>query len=303
MVGFELFKDLYMRKNWSNQSVGNYVKDALLLCLAVVLASVGLKGFLLPNQFLDGGVTGISLLVQAKWGWDLSVLILVLNIPFVFLGYKQVNLIFAIKSALAIIGLAILVHFIQIPVVTNDKLLISVFGGVFLGGGIGFAMRGGGVIDGTEVMAVTVSRKSTLTVGDFITVFNIVLFFVAAWVFGIERAMYSILTYFAASKTVDFIINGWEEYIGLTIISHHSSVIEKVIRKQLRGGMTIYKGEFGFRDVSPSHENKRIIFCAITRLEVSNLIDVVEGIDPNAFIIQHPIKDTKGGLIKRRPLH
>lgn len=303
MVGFELFKDLYMRKNWTNQSLGNYVKDALLLSLAVVLASVGLKGFLLPNQFLDGGVTGISLLVQAKWGWDLSVLILVLNIPFVFLGYKQVNLIFAIKSALAIIALAILVHFIQIPVVTNDKLLISVFGGVFLGGGIGFAMRGGGVIDGTEVMAVTVSRKSTLTVGDFITVFNIVLFFVAAWVFGIERAMYSILTYFAASKTVDFIINGWEEYIGLTIISHHSSVIEKVIRKQLRGGMTIYKGEFGFRDVSPSHENKRIIFCAITRLEVSNLIDVVERIDPNAFIIQHPIKDTKGGLIKKRPLH
>ncbi len=303
MVGFELFKDLYMRKNWSNQSLGIYVKDALLLSLAVVLASVGLKGFLLPNQFLDGGVTGISLLIQAKWGWDLSVLILVLNIPFVFLGYKQVNLIFAIKSALAIVGLAILVHFIQIPVVTNDKLLISVFGGVFLGGGIGFAMRGGGVIDGTEVMAVTVSRKSTLTVGDFITVFNIVLFFVAAWVFGIERAMYSTLTYFAASKTVDFIINGWEEYIGVTIISHHSTTIEKVIRKRLLGGLTIYKGEFGFRDVSPSHENKRIIFCAITRLEVSNLIDEVERIDPNAFIIQHPIKDTKGGLIKRRPLH
>ena len=303
MVGFELFKDLYMRKNWTNQSLGNYVKDALLLSLAVVLASVGLKGFLLPNQFLDGGVTGISLLVQAKWGWDLSVLILVLNIPFVFLGYKQVNLIFAIKSALAIIALAILVHFIQIPVVTNDKLLISVFGGVFLGGGIGFAMRGGGVIDGTEVMAVTVSRKSTLTVGDFITVFNIVLFFVAAWVFGIERAMYSILTYFAASKTVDFIINGWEEYIGVTIISHHSTIIEKVIRKQLLGGLTIYKGEFGFRDVSHSHENKRIIFCAITRLEVSNLIALVERVDPNAFIIQHPIKDTKGGLIKKRPLH
>jgi uncharacterized membrane-anchored protein YitT (DUF2179 family) len=303
LVGFEMFKDLYMRKNWSNQSLGNYVKDALLLCLAVVLASVGLKGFLLPNQFLDGGVTGISLLVQAKWGWDLSVLILVLNIPFVFLGYKQVNLIFAIKSAFAIIGLAILVHFIQIPVVTNDKLLISVFGGVFLGGGIGFAMRGGGVIDGTEVLAVTISRKSTLTVGDFITIFNIVLFLLAAWVFGVERAMYSILTYFAASKTVDFIINGWEEYIGVTIISHKSEVIEKVIRKQLRGGMTIYKGEFGFRDVSPSYENKRIIFCAITRLEVSSLIVLVESVDPNVFIIQHPIKDTKGGVIKRRPLH
>ena len=273
------------------------------MSLAVVLASVGLKGFLLPNQFLDGGVTGISLLIQAKWGWDLSVLILILNVPFVFLGYKQVNLMFAIKSALAIVALAILVHVIHIPVVTNDKLLISVFGGVFLGGGIGFAMRGGGVIDGTEVLAVTISRKSTLTVGDFITVFNIVLFFVAAWVFDIERAMYSILTYFAASKTVDFIINGWEEYIGVTIISHHSTTIEKVIRKQMRGGMTIYKGEFGFRDVSPSHENKRIIFCAITRLEVSNLIALVESIDTNAFIIQHPIKDTKGGVIKKRPLH
>jgi uncharacterized membrane-anchored protein YitT (DUF2179 family) len=300
---FELFKDLRMRKQLTNVSWGNHFKDALLLCIAVVLASIGLKGFLLPNQFLDGGVTGISLLIQAKWGWDLSLLILVLNIPFVYMGYKQVNLIFAIRSGLAIVGLAVLVHFIQIPVVTNDKLLISVFGGVFLGGGIGFAMRGGGVIDGTEVLAVTISRKSTLTVGDFITIFNIVLFFFAAWVFGIERAMYSILTYFAASKTVDFIINGWEEYIGVTIISHHSTTIEKLIRKQMRGGMTIYKGEFGFRDVSPSHENKRIIFCAITRLEVSNLIAMVESVDANAFIIQHPIKDTKGGVIKKRPLH
>lgn len=292
-----------MRKYLMRISGVSLLKDVLLLTVAVLLASIGLKGFLLPNQFLDGGVTGISLLVQAKWGWDLSVLILFLNIPFVFIGYKQINITFAIKSGLAIVGLAILVHFIEIPVVTNDKLLISVFGGVFLGGGIGFAMRGGGVIDGTEVLAVTISRKSTLTVGDFITVFNITLFMIAAWVFGIERAMYSILTYFAASKTVDFIINGWEEYIGITIISHHSTVIEKIIRKQLRGGMTIYKGEFGFRDVSPSHENKRIIFCAITRLEVSNLISLVESVDPNAFIIQHPIKDTKGGVIKRRPLH
>jgi uncharacterized membrane-anchored protein YitT (DUF2179 family) len=159
------------------------------------------------------------------------------------------------------------------------------------------------VIDGTEVMAVSVSRKSTLTVGDFITIFNVLLFCVAALMLDVERAMYSILTYFAASKTVDFIINGWEEYIGLTIISHHSHEVEKMIRQKLRGGMTVYKGEFGFRDVSPSHENKRIVFCAITRLEVSNMISEIEAIDPNAFIIQHPIKDTKGGVIKKRPLH
>ncbi len=279
------------------------LKQAAMLLLAVTLASIGLKAFLLPNQFLDGGVTGISLILQAKFGWDVSWLIIILNIPFVVLGFKQISSVFAMKSAMAILILALMVHFIEIPTITEDKLLIAVFGGVFLGGGIGFAMRGGGVIDGTEVMAVSVSRKSTLTVGDFITIFNVLLFCVAALMLDVERAMYSILTYFAASKTVDFIINGWEEYIGLTIISHHSHEVEKMIRQKLRGGMTVYKGEFGFRDVSPSHENKRIVFCAITRLEVSNMISEIEAIDPNAFIIQHPIKDTKGGVIKKRPLH
>jgi uncharacterized membrane-anchored protein YitT (DUF2179 family) len=252
---------------------------------------------------LDGGVTGISLIVNAVTGIDLSLLIILLNIPFVIWGYKQINRYFALKSGLAILGLALLVHFIHIPVVTDDKLLISVFGGVFLGAGIGFAMRGGGVIDGTEVLAVAISRRSTLSVGDFISVLNVVIFLLAAWVFDLEKAMYSMLTYFAASKTVDFIINGWEEYIGVTIISHHSSTVEAVIRKKLKGGVTIYKGEFGFRDISPSHENKRIIFCAITRLEVTNLVNIVESIDPNVFIIQHPIKDTRGGVIKKRPLH
>jgi uncharacterized membrane-anchored protein YitT (DUF2179 family) len=292
-----------MKKMHKESSFFSQLKQAAMLLLAVTLASIGLKAFLLPNQFLDGGVTGISLILQAKFGWDVSWLIIILNIPFVALGFKQINSVFAMKSAMAILTLALLVHFIEIPTITEDKLLIAVFGGVFLGGGIGFAMRGGGVIDGTEVMAVSVSRKSTLTVGDFITIFNVLLFCVAALMLDVERAMYSILTYFAASKTVDFIINGWEEYIGLTIISHHSHEVEKMIRQKLRGGMTVYKGEFGFRDVSPSHENKRIVFCAITRLEVSNMISEIEAIDPNAFIIQHPIKDTKGGVIKKRPLH
>lgn len=292
-----------MKKGKIEFTIWENLKPYLILAFAVVMASIGLKGFLLPNQFLDGGVTGISLIMQAKWGWDLSVLIVAINLPFVYLGYRQINGRFAFKSGLAILSLALLVHYLEFPVVTNDKLLIAVFGGVFLGAGIGFAMRGGGVIDGTEVLAVSISRKSTLTVGDFITVFNVILFCVAAVVLDVERAMYSILTYFAASKTVDFIINGWEEYIGLTIISHDSVSIERMIKEKLRGGITVYKGEFGFRDVSPSHENKRIVFCAITRLEVSSLLEEIERIDPSAFVIQHPIKDTKGGIIKRRPLH
>lgn len=292
-----------MKKGKIEFTIWENLKPYLILAFAVVMASIGLKGFLLPNQFLDGGVTGISLIMQAKWGWDLSVLIVAINLPFVYLGYRQINGRFAFKSGLAILSLALLVHYLEFPVVTNDKLLIAVFGGVFLGAGIGFAMRGGGVIDGTEVLAVSISRKSTLTVGDFITVFNVILFCVAAVVLDVERAMYSILTYFAASKTVDFIINGWEEYIGLTIISHDSVSIERMIKEKLRGGITVYKGEFGFRDVSPSHENKRIVFCAITRLEVSSLLEEIDRIDPSAFVIQHPIKDTKGGIIKRRPLH
>ncbi len=294
---------LSMKKNRVQWNTPHQLRQILMLALAVIMASIGLKGFLLPNHFLDGGVTGISLIVNAITGWDLSLLIILLNVPFVYMGYKQINRYFAIKSGLAILSLALLVHFIEIPVVTDDKLLIAVFGGVFLGGGIGFAMRGGGVIDGTEVLAVSVSRKSTLSVGDFISVLNVLIFLLAAWVFDLEKAMYSMLTYFAASKTVDFIVNGWEEYIGMTIISHHSVKIEGVIRKHLKGGLTIYKGEFGFRDISPSHDNKRIIFCAITRLEVTNLVNIVESLDPEAFIIQHPIKDTRGGVIKKRPLH
>ena len=292
-----------MKKNRVQWNTPHQLRQFLMLALAVIMASIGLKGFLLPNHFLDGGVTGISLIVNAITGWDLSLLIVLLNVPFVYMGYKQINRYFALKSGIAILSLALLVHFIEIPVVTDDKLLIAVFGGVFLGGGIGFAMRGGGVIDGTEVLAVSVSRKSTLSVGDFISVLNILIFLLAAWVFDLEKAMYSMLTYFAASKTVDFIVNGWEEYIGMTIISHHSVKIETVIRKHLKGGLTIYKGEFGFREISPSHDNKRIIFCAITRLEVTNLVNIVESLDPQAFIIQHPIKDTRGGVIKKRPLH
>jgi uncharacterized membrane-anchored protein YitT (DUF2179 family) len=200
-----------MKKNRVQWNTPHQLRQFLMLALAVIMASIGLKGFLLPNHFLDGGVTGISLIVNAITGWDLSLLIVLLNVPFVYMGYKQINRYFALKSGIAILSLALLVHFIEIPVVTDDKLLIAVFGGVFLGGGIGFAMRGGGVIDGTEVLAVSVSRKSTLSVGDFISVLNILIFLLAAWVFDLEKAMYSMLTYFAASKTVDFIVNGWEE--------------------------------------------------------------------------------------------
>ena len=274
----------------------------LFIGIGVVMASIGLKGFLLPNGFFDGGAMGVSLLLQTLTPLDLSILILLVNLPFICLGYRQLSLWFAIKSTLAILVLAFLVHYITLPIITADKLLIAVFGGIFLGSGIGFAIRGGAVIDGTEVLAISVSRKSSLTVGDFITVFNVGLFAVAAIMVNLETAMYSMLTYFSASRMVDFLINGVEEYIGVMIISNQSDDIKTKITYDLGRGVTAFKADGGFGEKA-KNPDRNVLFCVVTRLEVTGVLTEIEKIDPNAFVIQYPIKDTKGGMIKKRPLH
>ncbi len=280
------------------------VKDFLFIAAGVSMAAIGLKGFLLPNGFLDGGAMGVSLLGEMLTQLNLSVLIVLVNIPFLLMGIRQVSLMFALKSAVAIVCLAVAVHLIALPVLTVDKLLIAVFGGFFLGAGIGFSIRGGAVIDGTEVLAITVSRRSSLTVGDFIAIFNIILFSVAALVVSLETAMYSMLTYIAASKTVDFLINGIEEYIGVMIVSgEKSDEIQQRIVNDLGRAITVFKSEGGFGKNGWVVQDKKVLFCVITRLEVTKLLFEVEKIDSQAFVIQYPIKDTKGGMIKRRPLH
>ena len=279
------------------------LKDFFFIGFGVSMAAIGLKGFLLPNNFLDGGAMGVSLLTEIMTGFDLSLLIICVNLPFILMGGKQFSWAFAIKSALAILSLAVLVHYLEFPMVTNDKLLIAVFGGFFLGAGIGLTIRGGAVIDGTEVMAILVSRKSSLTVGDFIAVFNVVLFGVAAVLVSLETAMYSMLTYLSASKTVDFLINGIEEYIGVMIISDLAPDIKSTISNQLGRGVTVFRSDGGYGTRGEALPDRKILFCVVTRLEVSNLILEVEKIDMQAFVIQYPIKDTRGGMIKKRPLH
>ena len=274
-----------------------------LLSMGVLSAGFGLKGFLLPNDFIDGGAVGISLLIYELTGWPLSILLLLVNIPFVVLGLRTIGVDFAVKTALGIIALSIAVEVIPYPQITEDKLLVSVFGGFFLGAGIGLSMRGGGVIDGTEVLALNISKRSGLSVGDLIMIFNIIIFSVAAYLLSIETALYSILTYLAASKTVDFIVEGIEEYTGVTIISPKSEDIRQMIINEIGRGVTIYKGERGFGKSGHRDSNIDIIFTVITRLELSNLKAEIEKIDPNAFILMHSINDTKGGMIKKRPLH
>jgi len=216
--------------------------DGFLIVVGMLSAGLGLKSFLLPNGFIDGGVMGISLLVSEVTGFSLAWLIVVINLPFIYMGYKQIHKFFALKTLTAIIGLALCLVFIPYPILTTDKLLVSVFGGFFLGVGIGLAMRGGSVIDGTEILALSITRKSVLSIGDVILIINIVIFCVAAFVLSIEQALYSILTYISASRTVDYLISGIEEYTGVTIISEKSEAIRKMITEQLGRGVNIYRG-------------------------------------------------------------
>jgi uncharacterized membrane-anchored protein YitT (DUF2179 family) len=272
-------------------------KEIFLVILGVFSAAFGLKGFLLPNMFIDGGVMGISLIIAEISKIPLSILVFVVNVPFIILGVSSISKQFALKSILAIMFLAVIVHFVNFPAVTSDKLLISVFGGFFLGLGIGLSIRGGAVIDGTEVLAVYLSRKTPLTIGDIIMLFNVLIFLVAAYVFSVETALYAMLTYLAASKTIDFVVSGIEEYVGVSIISEKSDEIRKAILENLGRGCTIYKGKKG-----NSLEEVDIVYTLVTRMELAKLSTEIDKLDEEAFVIMHSIKDAKGGMIKKRPL-
>ncbi|MCC7231912.1 MAG: YitT family protein [Bacteroidia bacterium] len=278
------------------------VLDALLIILGTLSAGFGLKGFLLPNGFIDGGVTGISLLLTQVWGYPLALWIVLINIPFIILGYHHIQKMLALKTISGILCLALCLLLIDYPVMTTDKLLVSVFGGFFLGAGVGLAMRGGGVIDGTEILALSLSRKGTMTVGDVILIINILIFGIAAFVLSVERSLYSILTYLAAAKTVDFIISGIEEYTGVTIISDHSEDIRVMITEVLGRGVTIYNGKRGYGHHGHNLKGMDVVFTVVTRLEVARLNAEIEKIDRKAFVVMHSIRDTRGGMIKKRPL-
>jgi uncharacterized membrane-anchored protein YitT (DUF2179 family) len=279
----------------------HWLKDLFLMALGIGLAAFGLKSFLLPNKFIDGGVTGISLLVSEMTGLSLSVLIMLINIPFVFLAFKVINKQFAIKTAISISGLAICLATVHFPEITHDSLLVAAFGGFFLGAGIGLSIRGGSVLDGTEVLAIFLSRKLRTRVGDFILLFNVVIFSVAAYLLSVEAALYSIITYLAATKTLDFVIEGIEEYTGVTIISPRSNEITEMIIHELGRGVTVYKGKGGYGKRGIVREID-IVYTVITRLELSKLNAEIDRIDKEAFIVTSSVKDTKGGMIKKRRL-
>lgn len=277
------------------------VKDLILIIAGIISAAFGFEGFLLTNNFIDGGATGVSLLLAEVTHVPLYLLLVVVNIPFVILGYTIMGRTFAIKTALAISGLALCLAFVHFPNVTDDNLLVAVFGGFFLGSGIGLAMRGGAVLDGTEVLAIYISKKIGTSIGDVIILINIIIFSAAAYLLGIDHALYSMITYMAASKTLDFLVEGIEEYIGVTVISSRHDEIKHLVTHELGRGLTVYQGKRGFG--KEEGQSMDILFTVITRLELNRIKAGIERIDPDAFVVMHPIKDTKGGMIKKRPLH
>ncbi len=279
----------------------NAFRNAMMMTIGIFSAAFGLEGFLIPNGLIDGGVTGISLLTSRETGISLPLLLIIINLPFVIMGWHQISNIFAIKSIIAITVLAIVVATVHFPIVTDDKLLVAVFGGFFLGAGIGLTIRGGGVIDGTEILAIALSRKRSVSVGDFILVFNIIIFSVAAYLLSVEVALYSILTYLAASKTVDFILEGIEEFTSVTIISPYSKEIAQMIKEKMRRGLTIYSGKRGYGKSGENPNPTDIIFTVVTRLEITRLTGEIEKIDPNSFIVMQSIKDTRGGMVRKKP--
>lgn len=285
-------------------SFNQEVKNSILILLGIFSAAFGLKGFLLSSRFIDGGVTGISMLVSDIFGVPLSILLLVVNIPFVLIGYRQIGRTFAIKSALGIAGLALVLAVVKFPDVTPDKLLTAVFGGLFIGAGIGLAIRGGSVLDGTEIAALLVSRNShLLRVGDVILIVNILIFLAAAVFLSVESAMYSILTYVAATKAIDFLLHGVEEYTAINIISAESETIREAITNRLHRGVTVFKGSGGMGSTGETTDDSAILYCVVTRLEIGSVKSVVAEIDPNAFVTTHSLNDVEGGLLKRPLLH
>ena len=277
------------------------IKSIIYSAVGILSAAFGLKGFLLPNDFIDGGATDIALLLTTIFEIPLPLLIILVNIPFIIMASKVIGKQFVIRTSLAILTLAFVLVFVEFPIITNDKLLVAIFGGFFLGAGIGLNVRGQAVIDGTEVMAILFSRKFKTTIGDIILLTNVIIFGVCAYVLSVETALYSMVTYMVASRSLDYITVGIDEYLGVTIISDKCMIIKDMITDTLGRGVTIYKGKGGYG--KRGHiEDKDILYSVITRFEVSNISQEIENIYSNAFIVMSPVKYAISGMIRKRHL-
>jgi uncharacterized membrane-anchored protein YitT (DUF2179 family) len=281
-------------KGFVRQSV-----NAALIVAGIAAAGMGLKGFLVPSGFIDGGVTGVCMLLAHSTGLSLSILLPLINLPFIAIGYRLIGPGFALRSVIGIAGLALALATIPYPHVTADLFLTAIFGGFFIGAGIGLAIRGSAVLDGTEIAALLISKRADiLKVGDIILAFNVVLFLVAMSLLGVNAALYSILTYLAAAKTLDFVLHGIDEYTAMTIVSAKNDLVRERITRDLGRGVTVFSGYGGM-----SGAKQDILYCVVTRLEIGKVKTIVREVDRDAFVVFHPLAGAEGGMVKTHGYH
>lgn len=278
------------------------IKNLLHIIAGVLLAVLAMKGFMIPNRFLDGGVIGISILLHEMFHINISILVIVLNLIFIYLGYRKIGKTFAVQTTIAVTLLSFGLLFIDIPAITNEKLLIAIFGGIFMGAGIGLVIRGGGVIDGAEVIAVFTRRKVGFSNSEIIMLINCIIFAVAAIEFGIETAMYSVITFFTATRATNYVVDGIEEFTAMNIISSREEEIKNFLVNELGKGITVYKGERGYLPGSFDIKTDcQIIVTIVTRLEIKQIQDNLVKIDPKAFVYVQSIREASGGILKAKP--
>lgn len=301
-ANLETVKALLHKKPMKRFSLPHAVVDTIYVALGILFCSFALKSFLIPNRFFDGGATGMSLVItEVNAKLSIGYVIVLLNIPFILIGAKLVNRAYAYKTSAAIIAFGLCLNYMPTIPVTTDHLLICIFGGVFMGIGVGLSIRGGCALDGIEVLALYTGRRVSFTISEIILGINVIIFLIAAFAIGFQNALYSILTYYAASRTSHFVIEGLEEFTGVTIISAKSDTIKELLVMELGRGITVYKGERGFlKDSFNVSHPVDIIFTVVTRLEVRKLKNLVHETDHKAFIFTSTIKEAAGGVLKKR---
>jgi len=280
------------------QHLKQLFSEVIQIGIGILLASIGLKVFLLPNGFLDGGATGIAILLSELFDINISLLLIAVSLPFIVMAWFTLSKRIFLKSILAIAGLAIFIHYENFNSVTDDKLLIAIFGGLFLGSGIGLTIKNGAVLDGSEILGIFINNRFGISIGKVILFFNVILFSVTALLLSIEVAMYSILTFLVTAKIIDLMIEGFEDYVGLMIVSEKNEEIKEELLSVIGAGLTLYKRSKGYGSRGVQSEND-IIHTVINRIDIRRTYNLIDDIDKQAFIIEFDVNNIKGGVLKK----
>jgi len=283
----------------TKKTIWKTLKKYTFLLIGAIFASIALEIFLVPNNVIDGGVVGISIISSHLTKLPLGIFIFLFNLPFLILGYKQIGKTFVISTLFAVTVLSIGVTVLHpIPGITKDVLLASVFGGITLGIGVGLIIRYGGSLDGTEIVAIILDKRTGFSIGEIVLFFNIFILSSAGFVFGWDKAMYSLIAYFIAFKVIDVTVEGLEESKSVIIVSEQPEEIAKVLMARLGRGVTILQGQGAY-----TGESKGVLYAVVTRLEVAKLKSIIEEIDPGAFVTFSDVHEVMGGRFKKRAIH